>query len=503
MEKQKKEITFAHLYKVLKKSLLIMLISAVIVGALGALYTAFVVKPTYKATSSFWVNNTTAGADYTSQAQTAAASVIAASCIELSTHEKLARTAVEKYQLTEKLGMENDNQTVNYVKNSISAYKLNEDTLLFYISVTTADKEATYTIMNAVKDVVPEVVEELNSFKFDVEDKRGDFISLTDYPYSIDSVQTIKTSPVKIALILAVVAAIVVYIIYFVISLLDSSVYGEETIKENFEQPLIGTIPSWRSGDDNERTSKRKKGDTFIRRNYTNKLIGADTPFFVTEAFNALRTNVVYSAAGAKNPIFAVTSDVAGAGKTVTGANLAIAIANLGKKVLLVEGDMRCPAFSDLFHMRKESGFSELLAGIENNTADVVEHYGDTTLDILFCGKIPPNPSELLSGFRMAELADEWRSTYDYIILDMPPIGEVTDAGVVASVVNGYILTVRCNHSNVKDATNAAERIASVDGNVVGIVLNDLDPKSVKGSKYYKKHGYYGDYQRTEDKSAQ
>ena len=276
------------------------------------------------------------------------------------------------------------------------------------------------------------------------------------------------------------------------LSIFDVSIYDESTVKANFTYPIIGNIPSFASGDEIAELKKnkyRKNPGGIVKRNYKNKLLAEDSPFFMTESFNTLRTNVIYAAAAAKNPIFAVTSDIAAVGKTVVASNLAIALSGLGKKVLLVECDMRCPTFSKLFKIKSEQGLSELLAGIADKTADVAVNYNGSTLDILLCGQIPPNPSELLAGYRMTELAEEWKSSYDYIIMDMPPVGEVYDASVVSNIVNGYIVTVRVNHSNLNDVKNATERIESVNGTILGIIVNGINPKSSKKYKYYYSYG--------------
>ena len=309
-----------------------------------------------------------------------------------------------------------------------------------------------------------------------------------------NGVSTVKSSPIKIGFILAVVAAVITYCVFFVKALFDKSIYDEETVKENFSYPIVGVIPSFATAEEQaemKKFKKKKKSDQSIApRNYNNKLLTDDSPFHMAESFNTLRTNVIFAAAAAKNPVFAVTSDIAAAGKTVVSANLAISLSNLGKKVLLVECDMRCPAFNKLFGQSSESGLSELLAGIENDTKKLVFGYENTSLDILSCGKIPPNPSELLSGYRMAELVNEWRGEYDYVILDMPPIGEVYDAGVVSNIVNGYILTVRARHSNLTDVKTAVERVEAVNGSVLGMILNDVSLKSGKNYKsyYYAQH---------------
>lgn len=492
MENQKREITLGYLWEVFKRSLVVMIIAAIILGALGAVYAAVVEKPKYRATATFFVNNTTGDADYTSTAQTGAASDVANACVELATQDKPIRAAVEKHGLTEKLGYENDDACVQAVKGMVSAYKKDSASLIFYISVTSETKNKSYETMSAIQSVIPSVIEDLYGLSHETD--RGDFVRVIGEVRSENDVATVKTSPLKLAVIMAFVAVIVVYVVYFIITVTDTSVYGEATIKENFDYPVIGNIPTWYSSDEEEDMAKPKFGKRKIGPNLTNyedKLLVHETPFFVTEAFNALRTNMIFSAVAAKNPIFVITGDSAGVGKTVIATNLSLSIANLGKRVLLVECDMRCPALHKVIHERREKGLSELLAGMVQDSEEVIHKYKDTELDMIFCGQIPPNPSELLSGYRMTELAEEWKKKYDYIILDMPPIGEITDAGVVSGIVNGYLLAVRCNYSNVKDLKIAVDRLNAVNGNILGVIVNDVNPKAYDRVKKYHYKSYF------------
>ena len=349
-------------------------------------------------------------------------------------------------------------------------------------------REDAYDVVKAIEKVMPDVLRSLCS----IQNETVSMITVIGGVSNINSIKTVKSSPITTAVILGFIAAVIVYAIFFVLSIFDTNIYDENTVKENLPYPIVGNIPSFASAEEETENRKNKyvkNPNGIVKRNYKNKLLDENSPFFMTESFNTLRTNVIYSAAAAKNPIFAVTSDIAAVGKTVVAANLAIALSNLDKKVLLVECDMRCPTFSKLFKIKKEHGLSELLAGMENKTSDVVTAYEDSTLDILLCGQIPPNPSELLSGYRMSELAEEWKSAYDYIILDMPPIGEVYDAGVVSSIVNGYVITVRVNRSHTNDVKTSLERIESVNGNVLGIILNDINPKLSKKYKHYYAYG--------------
>lgn len=480
--KKEKEITFAQLFEVLKKNIVLIIIAAVVCAAIGGAYSVILDKPSYKATVSFWVNVSSDRDNYTSSSLTMASSSLATSFTELICQPDPLSYAVEAKNLTEALGYESDAQCLKKITSMMKSFKNDTDSALFFVTVNSDSRDTTYKVIEAVQEVMPDVLEKLCDDKVTVR-------CAAKVP-APESVVPSKSSPIVMGVLGGFVGAIIAYVIFFVISLFDTAVYGEKTISSNFDYPIVGYIPSM-GQTDKSKTKKffktTKNGPNIASRNYESKLICETTPFLVTEAFNTLRTNLVYSAVAAKSPIFAVSSDIAGAGKTVVSSNLAISFANLGKKVLLVECDMRCPAFSKLFSKNAENGLSDLLAGMYSKTEELIVDVGIANLDVLFCGKIPPNPSELLSGYRMSELAEEWKGKYDYIILDMPPLGEVFDAGVVSSIVNGYVIAVRCNYSDVDIIRESANKVESVNGNVLGFVLNDISPKN--GKKYKR---YYG-----------
>ncbi len=490
MENQKKEreITFGYLMNVFKKSFVFMLLAAMLFGIIGVAYSKFIDKPKYQSTASFVVTNNSPE-DYTTSGLTMASTAIAATCVEIASQQVPVGDAVKSHGLCEVLGYESESDCIKAVQSMITAKKsADENVFAFYIVVKSSSKEHTYAVTRAIEQTFPE------SVKMILGNQESSLISATSSLENISDVKTVKTSPIKIAFLLAVVAAVITYCVFFVKALIDKSIRNEDSVKENFKYPIVGVIPSFATPEEQaefKKYRKDKNAHSVAPRHYENKLISNESPFHITESFNTLRTNIIFSAAAAKNPIFAVTSDVAAAGKTVAAVNLAISLSNLGKKVLLVECDMRCPSFAKLFAKKTESGLSELLAGIAEKTSDLAYSYNGTTLDVLHCGKIPPNPSELLSSYRMAELANEWRDQYDYVILDMPPIGEVYDAGVVSNVVNGYVVTIRANHSNITNVKTAVERIESVNGNVLGIILNDV---SVKIGRKYKT--YYNPYSK-------
>ena len=495
-QKKEKEITLTYLLGILKKSVIVMVIAAIIAASLAAGYAILIEKPRYQVTATCWVNNTSANYDYTSQAQTSAAISLAASCVELVSADLPVRTAVREGGLMEKLGYEDENECVNDIRRTSMIVPRNRRWMIFYMTVTTYNPEDSYYIMTSLQKVMPGVLEDISGLLEN--ENKAPMITVISGANDVSDVSVVKSSPIKLGALAAAIAAVVVFVIYFVISIFDISIYGETTIKDNFNYPVVGNIPNWVKEGEQRSKRRARSGSSrgIVERNYDEKLLSDSSPFFLTEAFNTLRTNVIYSAVAAKNPVFAVTSDIAGAGKTVTSANLAIALSNLGKKVLFVECDMRCPAFAKLFGKEAEAGLSELLAGIVNDSNDVVVKLGYENLDVIFGGKIPPNPSELLSGYRMTELIEQWKNTYDYVILDTPPVCEVVDAGVLSNVVNGYIVTARCNHSNINGIKGAIERLLAVEGNIIGIVVNDTDPKT-GGGKYKKYYSYGGYYSRS------
>ena len=490
-----KEITLSYLLKVLKHSIIWMVLAAIVFGAVAALYTAFLVKPTYKAKAEFWVSNTSSDYDYTSSAQTGAALTISLSCVELAYQDLPARRAVTANDnlLAKQLGFVNENgivtteklnACVSYVRSMISAGKSNEESLIFYVTVTARSKEEAFYVTHAIQSVLPDTVFDLIGIKDNV--NNVDMLTVTTPVHSVEDVSTVKESPVKSFIIAAFIGAVLVYILFFVLSLLDTVVYNEQPLKDNFHHPVVGTIPSWLNSNSASASKvnnllknnhKKYKHTDLVLRDYSDRLLSAKSPFAVAEAFNSLRTNIIFSLAAAKNPVIAVTSARSAEGKSLMSSNTAISLSLLDKRVLLVECDMRCPSFSKVFGKKVNDGLSELLAGMVDKSEDVTVKYDDN-LDIIFCGKIHPNPSELLSSERMEELVADWRSKYDYIVLDMPPVCEVADAGVVSSMISGYVLTVRCNFSDINEVRAAASGLEAVNGNILGFILNDVNLKS-------------------------
>ena len=199
------------------------------------------------------------------------------------------------------------------------------------------------------------------------------------------------------------------------------------------------------------------------------------------EAYRSLRSNIEYSSFDDEYRAIVVTSSVPGEGKSTTSGNLALSLAQSGNKVLLVDCDMRKPSIHKKFKISNISGTAELLLRKES-FEDVANFYNEN-LTIITAGKIPPNPSEMLSSRAMTAFIKEMKKEFKYIILDTPPLQAVTDAQVLSTKADGVLLVVRAGSTKRDAVLNSVDLIKKVQGKVIGTVLNGVENK--KNSYYY------------------
>ncbi|WP_302631763.1 CpsD/CapB family tyrosine-protein kinase [uncultured Clostridium sp.] len=199
------------------------------------------------------------------------------------------------------------------------------------------------------------------------------------------------------------------------------------------------------------------------------------------EAYRSLRSNIEYSSFDDEYRAIVVTSSVPGEGKSTTSGNLALSLAQSGNKVLLVDCDMRKPSIHKKFKISNMSGTAELLLRKES-FEDVANCYNEN-LTIITAGKIPPNPSEMLSSRAMTAFIKEMKKEFKYIILDTPPLQAVTDAQVLSTKADGVLLVVRAGSTKRDAVLNSVDLIKKVKGKVIGMVLNGVENK--KNSYYY------------------
>lgn len=229
---------------------------------------------------------------------------------------------------------------------------------------------------------------------------------------------------------------------------------------------------------------------------YASRLLTKDSPFAMLEAYSKARTNIMYMYSEHECPVYGFTSDSPNEGKSINCSNVAIAFAQIGKRVLIIDCDMRNASQHSVFGVENKSGLSEYLAGIDKTPNYVDIGYDGLTL--LSGGQVPPNPSELISKSRFDDLIESARLLFDYIFIDLPPVGLVSDGLSVAKKIDGYIFIVRSHISDARAVGRSVEAINKLGGKVCGFLLNGINPKEsytrYHSTYYGGKYGYGGGY---------
>ena len=203
----------------------------------------------------------------------------------------------------------------------------------------------------------------------------------------------------------------------------------------------------------------------------------------VSEAYRTLRTNIQYSSFDKKVKTVLITSSGPGEGKTTIASNLALVIAQGGNKTILIDCDQRKPKVHKLFKLSNTTGLSNMLVG-EAEMETGIQKTEVPNLFILSSGTRPPNPAELLGSEKMKSFVEELRKTYDFIILDTPPIIMVTDAQILAQYTDGCLLVISSGEAERDSAIKAQGLLEKVNAKILGVVLNKVD-SSKKGYYHY------------------
>jgi capsular exopolysaccharide synthesis family protein len=214
----------------------------------------------------------------------------------------------------------------------------------------------------------------------------------------------------------------------------------------------------------------------------------------VAEAYRTLRTNVEFSAVDRPIKTLLVTSAVPGEGKTVTAANLAVVFAQAGRRVLLVDADLRKPGVHIIFDLPNAHGLTTLLRDPSVSLDSIVQSTEQENLRILTTGPLPPNPAELAGSKRMRTVVDVLTGAEDLVIFDSPPLQAVTDAAILGSFLDATVFVIDAQRSRRRVIRSAREALAKAGANVLGAVLN-----RVPAGADSERSPYYGGYGRFDD----
>lgn len=461
------ELDLKELLSVFLKNKLIILLIVIVTTILGSIYSFYLVTPKYEASTTLIlgrINNSTSETK-TSTTDQITQSEISINSNLVSTYSELikSRTLIQKVIDNLKL-----NLTESSVRNSISVSRIS-DTELIEITVKNEDGELASKIANEIAKVFSSKVEEVyNISNVYIIDKA----IASNTPYNINHVKDIV-----IAIFIGAVISGIYVLIYH---LLDNTIKSETQIEKNIGLKNLINIPL-----------EKKKGK---KQNQNELITYLESKSLVSESFRTFRTNVQFSKSNSKGgKTFLVSSCFPSEGKSYISANLAITFAQIGKKVILVDSDMRMGRQAEIFKISKGVGLSNYISGLDRNGIEISEDIGRyiketeiTNLNLITAGSVPPNPSELLSSPKLQELIENLKSFYDIIIFDGAPIIPITDSLILARNLESTIIVTLYNKTKKDDLLKVKNDIEAVGGKIIGTCINCMPVNSSKKeSKYY------------------
>ena len=257
---------------------------------------------------------------------------------------------------------------------------------------------------------------------------------------------------------------------------LDNRIKTPQELKANINVPFLGMVPTLGAEKDAP----------------ANPLLNNGVPQNFAEAFKSIRTNVLFSTAEEGMRTLVVTSAGPGEGKSLVASNLAMALAQAGQRVLLVDCDMRRPRVHEIFEGPQEPGLSNVLSG-NAKTSEAIRKASLPGLWLMPAGHIPPNPAELLAARRFNDLMTSLDTHFDWVVLDTPPVMVVADSSIVANQASGVVFVVRADKTTKQAVRAAAEQLDAANAHLIGSVLNGAD---VLRNPYYYSAYYRKDYAR-------
>lgn len=222
-----------------------------------------------------------------------------------------------------------------------------------------------------------------------------------------------------------------------------------------------------------------------VKRMADKYILSDESPFIVREAYKTLRTNIIFALPDSGGKAIGFTSSHRSERKSSNCINVALSFAEIGKKCVIVDCDMRLPTVAKRLEVKAFPGVSNILIG-ESKISEAVSHYAEN-VDVIPAGRIPKDPTGLLSSQIMTEFMSALKANYDYVFVDLPPVNTVTDAAIISKNIDGYLLVTRNEDSQYKELADAIKLLRMSSANIIGTVYNDA-PISTKKyySKYYK-----------------
>ncbi len=480
------EIDLKRLWYAVWQKIWLIAIAAVLGAVMALVYTKYMITPMYQSTAMFYVNNSSLSVGDTSVS--ISNSDIVASKNLVNTYIVILKSRSCLNDVIDYAGLD---MSYGTLKGMISASDVNE-TEIFQVTVTHADPQEAHKIANAIANILPKKISTV---------VEGTSATVVDYAVVPSSPSSPSFS--RNAMLGFLMGAVLVVAVVILRTIYDVTIRNEEDILQCCDLPILTAVPNmfarskggYYESSDSANTRRKKTRKSSSTKKVT--LIGKDISFAASESYKMLRTKLQFSFVDEKCPVIAVSSALAGEGKSLSSSNIAYSLRQLDKKVLLIDCDMRRPTISAKLPVRKEPGLSNYLTGQNSLEVAIQECSIDdgASFDVIASGQTPPNPIELLSSSKMEATLEELKKRYDYIILDLPPVGEVSDAMVAAKLTDGVLLVVRQDYCNTIALSNAVHQFEFVEARILGIIMNCGGENSARYQNRYKRSPYYRRYQ--------
>ncbi len=478
------KLDLAKLIKYILKHIWLPIILAA-AGFLGMyFYTNMSMLDTYTASGTMYVYNAnpnTLNYQYTSSNDLDSAVKL------IDTYMIVAKSNKVMDVVAERLAPDYPGIKPEFIANTLLMESVSE-TGVVKVSSQTLDAKLSTDICNAVLDVVPEEIIRVVS---------AGSVEIIDY----------ATAPLEPdyknargrGVYGGLAGAVLGIVILAVLVLSNRRITDAKDLTDNYTPPILSAVKRVKrgemGGEGSAKAPKRKHNSAGHPSPY---LLNDDSPTEVMESYAKLRMNLLYTLVGKESHSVIITSAISGEGKTTVAANLAISCGRGGKKVLLVDADLRRACQRETFQYDETSkGLSEALIGSQNWHDSVLKDIR-YSLDVLPAGQFPPNPAELLGSVRMRELLKEFEAEYDLVLLDMPPANIVTDPLVFSSSVAGCLFVARQNYSDHRDIRKALIAAEMTDMNVLGFIFfgENVQEGSYHSRKYYTSYYHKYDYKK-------
>ncbi|WP_104055247.1 MULTISPECIES: polysaccharide biosynthesis tyrosine autokinase [unclassified Arthrobacter] len=429
----------------------VVITACTLLGLLAAAAFSMLAKPTYSAQTQLFVAIQSAGSVAELQQGNSFTQARVLSYVET------ARTPLVLQPVIDSLGLQ---ETPAELASSVSA-GADLNTVLITIAAVNSSPVQAAAVAQAVADSLITVVGDL---------ERPDSGAPSPIKLSMVTPAVAPTSPVspniELNLLIGLLGGLIGGIVFAVLrEALDTKIRGEADFVEYSKAPVLGGIAY-----DPHAAKKPLLTQT-----------APQSPR--AESFRQIRTNFQFANISSKSKTVLVTSSLPGEGKSTTATNLAMAMAQAGQRVVLVEADLRRPMVASYLGLEGMAGLTTALIG-DARVVDLLQPWGEDELFVLTSGRIPPNPSELLASEAMSRLILELENTFDAVIIDAPPLLPVTDAAVLAQKVGGVVLVVGAGKIKTQDLEKSIASLGLVEANLLGVVLNLLPTKGPDAYAY-------------------